>query len=401
MNWKKTLLICLLILAVAAAGIYLIFSTEPTAQREGATKETAMLVETITVERGTFQPVIEATGTVQPEQDVILSPRVQGMIVSLSSNFIPGGTVRKGEVLLRLDPADYENMVRMRQSELDQALADLSIEQGRQNVALQDYELVGRELPEEKKALALRQPQLNAIQARIAAAEAAVEQAELLLERTTIRAPFNAQVVTRDANVGSQVAPGDQLARLVGLDRYWIVATVPMNQLRWLDFPAGSRTRGAAVRIRDRSSWPAGQYREGYVEKLLGTLDDQTRLARVLVTVTDPLARRTNTADYPLMIGAFVQTHIQAREIENVVRLDRDYLRQNETVWVMEDGKLRIRDAGIAFRDAEYAYLESGLAAGDSVVTTNLATVVDGAPLRLEQTGPAETPDTMASTIKD
>jgi hypothetical protein len=66
------------------------------------------------------------------------------------------------------------------------------------------------------------------------------------------------------------------------------------------------------------------------------------------------------------------------------VRLDRQYLRQNDTVWVKSEGQLDIRQAEVVYRDAEYAYIRSGLEAGDEVVTTSLATVSQGLALRLE-----------------
>ena len=146
MNWKKTALICLFICGFAAAVTTLIYSTEPTAQKEGATKESAMLVNVEAVREGTFTPVITTTGVVQPEQDILLSPRIQGMITSLSPGFVPGGIVREGQVLLTLDPSDYENQLKMRESELGQAMAQLRIEMGQQEVARRDYELVDREL---------------------------------------------------------------------------------------------------------------------------------------------------------------------------------------------------------------------------------------------------------------
>ncbi len=61
----------------------------------------------------------------------------------------------------------------------------------------------------------MREPHLRAAQARIEAAEAAVARARLDLERTAIVAPFDAQVLTRDANLGSQVAAGAPLAAAV------------------------------------------------------------------------------------------------------------------------------------------------------------------------------------------
>jgi len=385
MNWKKTALICLLILGLAAGAVTVIFSTEPTAQQEGATKETAMLVDVTSVYRDTFQPSLQVTGTVQPAQDIILRPRIQGVVTRRGAGFVPGSTVRKGELLVQIDPADYQNALRMRESELGQAKANLDIEMGRQAVAQQDYELVDKKLPDEKKALALRKPQLESVQEQVAAAQAAVDQARLQLQRTSIRAPFNAQVMTRDVNLGSQVAPGDQLARLVGFDTYWIEASVPMKHLQWLSFPDGEQQQGAPVIIRNRSAWPDTAYREGDLYKLMGMIDDQTRLARVLIRVYDPLGRK-GASTYPLMIGAFVQTQIQTQPIPNVVRVNRDFLRQGNTVWVMQEKELSIREIDILFRDAKYAYVSNGLQDGDQVITSNLATVVDGAPLRLEST---------------
>ena len=393
MNWKTTLLICLGILVGGGTVTAVIFSTEPTAQRTGASRETAMLVDVVTVERDTVQPTIEAMGTVQPSQDIMLSPRVSGRVIRRSDNFTPGGYVEEGEVLLQIDPSDYRNTLQQRKSELRQAESDLTLEMGRQDVAQQDYQLLADSLSGANKALVLRRPQLNSARSAVESARAAVEQAQLELQRTTIRAPFDAQIVGRNVNVGSQVAPGDNLGRLVGLDTYWVEATVPLSKVRWLSLPDEGGT-ASSVRVRNRTAWPEGQHREGRLFRLVGTLEEQTRMARVLIEVPDPRAYRSDNADRPtLMIGSYVETAIQAEPLENVVRLNRDYVRDDETVWVMEDDKLQIRDAKIVFRDAQYAYVAEGLNDGDQVVTTNLSTVSDGAPLRLEGSEAESLPD--------
>jgi RND family efflux transporter MFP subunit len=399
MNWKKTLLICILILLAGGGITTLIFMTEPTAQREGATRETAMLVEVTSAKRGDFRPAIIATGAVQPAEEVMLSPRVSGMVIRRSPAFVPGGFVRKGQTLLQIDPADYQNTLELRKSDLRQALAELSIEQGRQDVARQDYELLGDTLSEEKVALVLREPQLEAVKARVEAARAAVRQAELQLERTAVKAPFNAHILSRNVNLGSQIAPGDDLGRLVGIDQYWVMATVPLSHLRWLDFPDGGREKGSQVMIRNRTAWPEGQYRQGRLYKLVGALEDQTRLARVLVSAPDPLARWSDSLP-ALIIGSFVETSIEAAELEDVVRLNRDYIRENETVWVMKDGKLHIQDVDIIFQDAQYAYLRSGLSENDQVVVTNLSTVTEGARLRLSGSEEELRQDTIQTTAQ-
>lgn len=397
MDWKKTLLICVIILLAGGAATMIIFSTEPTAKRSGATKETAMLVDVVGVEQGTFNPTIRAMGTVIPSQDIDLSPRVSGEIIERSSSFAPGGYVEKGEVLLRIDPTDYKNALQQQKSELEQVRADLDLEMGRQEAAKREYQLYGDSLSDKSRALVLRKPQLKSVRARIEAAKAAVEQARLNLERTTIRAPFDAHILSRNANVGSQVAPGENLGRLVGRDSYWVEATVPLSKLRWLNF--SDEGTGSEVRIRNRTAWQEGVYRTGYLEQLVGTLEDETRMARVLITVPDPLAYRNENMDLPpLMIGSFVEASIKAKELNNVIRLSRDFIRQNETVWTMEDGKLRIEEVDILFQDAEYAYIDSGLNPQDQVVTTNLATVADGARLRLEGSDTSTEQDTVSNS---
>ena len=384
MGGKLTLLLVLLVLLAGAGGTAFIFSTEPTARRVTATRATGMLVETTRAERGTFRPTLLAMGTVVPAQDIILSPRVSGEIIERSEAFTPGGYVRKGETLLRIDPDDYRNALRQRKSELQQAEADLEIEMGRQSVAEMDYELLGESLPEQKRELVLRQPQLNTAKARVEAARAAVNQAGLKLERTNLKAPFNAHVLTRKVNVGSQVSPEDNLGRLVGWNTYWVEARIPVARLRWLAFPDGPGELGAPVRVRNETAWPEGEYRSGHLYRLVGTLSDQTRMARVLVTVRDPLAHREENAGRPrLMIGSFVETHIRARELEDVVRLNRDYVRKDDTVWAMKEGKLDIQEVDVVLRDPKYAYVREGLSTEDRVVTTNLSTVAEGARLRV------------------
>lgn len=376
----------------------LIFSTEPEAQREGATIETAILVDVVTAEKGTFAPTIVATGTVQPVEDVILSPLVPGQIIRRDAAFTPGGFVEKGEILLQIDPSDYQNTLELRKSELLQSETTLATEMGRQQIAEQDLQLINNDslfgdnpLSDNETQLVLRKPQLNAVKATIEAARASKNQAQLNLERTTIRAPFDAHILSQNVTVGSQVAQGDNLGRIVGTDSYWVTATVPISRLQWLKFPESNSEKGSIVHIENSSAWPKGAHREGYLDRQIGALDAQTRLARVLVRVEDPLATSEGMEGAPkLMIGTFVEVNIEADSIPNVVRLNRDLVRSNQTTWVMKDGLLEIRELDIILNDNAYVYVQSGLEEGDKVVSTNLSTVTNGIELRTKSKGTAE-----------
>ncbi|XOZ34478.1 efflux RND transporter periplasmic adaptor subunit [Halomonadaceae bacterium KBTZ08] len=383
----KTAFITLVILALGAALIWLIFRTEPTATRSPeSTRETAMLVDVITAERADYHPTITAMGQVRAARELTLRPRVSGQIIKRAPDFSPGGKVEQGEMLVRIDPADYKATLQQRRSELRQRRSELAIEQGRQNVAQQEFELLGEDLEKPNKALVLRQPQLKQARAQVESAQAALNQAQLNLDRTRVTAPFDARVLSREISVGSQVSTGEALGRLVGVDKYWVEATVPQKHLPRLRFEQRNGEAGAPATIRNDTAWPNGQHRKGHLQRLIGELNDTTRLARVLITVKDPLALKPEALGKPrLLLGSFLNTRIKGRKIKNVVRVKRNHIRRDNTIWVMEAGKLAIRSPDIVFRDSQYAYLRSGVEAGESVITSDLATVVEGADLRTDE----------------
>ncbi len=367
-----------LVVAATAGTTFWIQASEPTAQREAATRRSAALVETLTVERGSHHPTISALGVVRAAREIVLSPRVNGEIVSVAPAFVPGGRVEAGTTLLRIDPADYEQALVIRESEALQVRTELAIEQGQQRASRLEFELLGEGIDEENRALVLREPQIESLRAKLRASEAALAQARLDLARTEVNATFDAQIFERSVELGSQVGPGDALARLVATDEYWVMATVPVSAVRWIPLPGEGRG-GAAARIHHRSVWADDEYREGEVKTLIGEVDAETRLARLIVSVPHPL---DGDSAPPLILGTMVQVDIEVEAIDDAVRLDRAFLRRDDTVWIMDGGELRIRPVEVVFSDSRYAYVIEGLEPGEKVVTTSLATVADGLAIR-------------------
>ncbi|MEO0453963.1 MAG: efflux RND transporter periplasmic adaptor subunit [Verrucomicrobiota bacterium] len=382
-----TVVVCTAIIVLTFFVLQIIYFTEPEAEAGGAVRRSAVLVETVQAETGTYQPVVTELGTVQAAQDVTLRPRVSGEIVEVSDSFQPGQVVSKGDMLVRIDPADYENALIQAKSQLDQILADLAIEMGRQEQARDELAFLEKELEVTDPRLILREPQLAAMRARIKSAEAEVEQAALALERTKIVAPFDAQVLDINAYVGSQVSPGDGMGRLIGMDEYWVIVTIPLSKVYWLNFSdQGSDQEASKVILRNHSAWPEGVYREGRVQRLIGTLDETTRLARVLVSVENPLARGLSTDTHPpLLVGAVLEARIFCRPIEGVARVKRDYVRDRNTIWLDQDSGLKVNELDIVFQDSDYAYVRSGIANGDHIVKTQLRTVADGLELNAKR----------------
>lgn len=241
----------------------------------------------------------------------------------------------------------------------------------------------------DQEALIVREPQLRSARAQVEAARAAVTQAQLDLQRTRVVAPFRALVLERTVHPGSRVGPGTDLGRLVGVDRFFVELTVPAARLRHLATPADGEA--TTVELVDRASWTREQVRTGKLQSVLGQVDDQTRLARVLVAVRDPLALDPSTQGPPLMAGAWVEATLEARVLEDVVRIDRAWLRRHrgeDAVWEMVEGRLKIREVEVLLQDEAHAYLSAGLAPDAQIVTTDLSTVTDDAPLRIANGSP-------------
>lgn len=386
-QWVISIALTVLIVGAGAAVIVWLFENEPKAVREGATKKSAMLVRVVDVDKGAFRPTIVSMGEVIPAREVVLRAQVAGEVVEVSDAFVPGQLVAAGVPLVKVDTSDLDTLRSQRLAELTQARAALELEKGQQTVARKEWRrLKGSpaRISGANESLVLREPQLKAAKAQVALARAALAQVDRDIERASVEAPFAAQIVRRNVDLGSLVGPGDELARLVGTETYWVEVSVPLPQLRWLQLPDAPGALGARAVIKHQTAWPAGATREGRIFRLLGRLDEQTRMARVLVAVDDPLGRQDRDRQ-ALMLGTYVEVHLEAREIPDVVRLERELLRKGDTVWVMKGDKLDIRAVDVAFRDARYVYVRTGLSGDEKVVASELARVVDGAKLRLAE----------------
>ncbi len=393
-RYLRWLLPLVIVLGAAVIAMVLV-ATRPHARR-ARPAATARLVEVREVEFVARPVVVEANGTVGAAREVVLHPRVGGEVVGISERFLPGGVMAAGDTVLSIDPADYELALQQRESALAQARAAYDIELGQQDVAREEFEMLGESIAPEDRALVLRAPQLEQAAANLESARAAVEQARLNLERTRVAAPFNALVRTRDVVEGTQVGTNTQLGTLVGSDEYWIEVVVPVDRLQWIDIPAGNGGQGSPVRIYDDAAWGDGVWREGRVLELAADVESQGRLARLIVSVPDPLALDSGGEAAPrLLIGSYVRVEIVGSELPAAAALDREMLRDGDNVWVMNSaGKLEIRPVEVAYRGRETVLVTGGVAAGEKLIETDLAAAVAGMALRAE----GEEPDRMADS---
>jgi len=371
----RSLLGAVTVLGLSVLVVAYLMSTGTEANRKKP-ERAARLVQTTTLSPSDYPVRIEAWGTVQAARRVALQPQLSGQVQSLGENFEPGARVEAGEVLTRIDPADYELAIRQRRSELVQANAELARERGRRAVAEQEFELVGGDATSDQKRLMLREPQLEAARAAVAGAAAALETAKLNLKRTEIKAPFNAVILERDVNIGTQVSGNSNIAVLAGTDTYWVELAVPAASLRWIEAP------GASVRLYHDQVWGKSVFREGRITRVLGDLEKSGRMARLLVEVRDPLSLEDPNRP-SLLLGAFLRADIEGRRIEGGFAIDRGWLRDGDTLWVMTDeDRLAIRAVDVLYRGADKVYVREGLKPGERLVISDLAVPVEGMLLR-------------------
>jgi RND family efflux transporter MFP subunit len=381
----KGLLPVLVLAAAGGVALYMMRSA-PSAERAAPPERRAQLVEIVRAERAGHRVEIAAWGTVEAAKDVQLRARVGGEVVAVADALRPGGRFAKGDEVLRIDPRDYRLDLARARSDLEQVRADLKLEQGNQEVAKNEYDLLREQLPNADKSLVLREPQLQTAKARVAAAEAAVRQAELDLERTRVRAPFDAKVVSEAADPGTNLSTQDVIARLIGTDRYWVELAVPASKLRWIDTAEDGREGRSRVVLHNPAVWGPEATRTGFVREILPNLTETGRMARLLVEVPDPLAEApSRQGKPPLLLGSYLKATVAGRTLTDVVALNRAHLRQDDTVWVMNDAdELEIRAVQIVYRGEDHVFIAAGINQGDRIVTSPLPAAAPGMPLRVD-----------------
>ena len=214
-------------------------------------------------------------------------------------------------------------------------------------------------------------------------------------QRTEIKAPFNGVIDSRMVDTGSKITESTVLAKIVGTDTFWLILTVPIEQLRWLKIPGSSEEKGSTVRIYTQGSTPPSFSRTGQVIRLMASLEEQGRMAQLLVEIDDPLSRKQENREKPrLLLGSYVQAEIEGIQIESGIRVERTNIHDGNSIWVMDDnGMLDIREVDITFRGRDHVIVESGLQNGEHLVTSALSSPIAGIPLRLKEDGDKPRPE--------
>ncbi len=389
----KRVLPVILVLALGIIIAKALISSKPKAVVKGQ-EDTSTLVETFRTMPVQEQIIVDAMGTVIPARELSVSPQVSGQIVELNSNLVPGGFLKAGELIARIDDRDYDAAKKQAWAQVQDARSNLKLEQGRQVVAKREWEFMnnGREAKAEDSALALREPQLANAEARLSSANAAYKKAKLNFERTVITAPFNCVVRNKGVEVGQLVTQQSRIATLVGSDSFWVRVSVPVSHLSWIDLPDAGGDNGASAFVTHSAGNGPLVERAGRVIRLLSDLDPAGRMARLLIEVQDPLGLET-VKNLPLMIDAYVRVRIEGKLMDDVHVVARSAVHEGDRLWIMDkDDKLVFRKIQIAWSREREVLVSRGLAAGERIITSRIATPIPGMKLHEAKALPGEVP---------
>ncbi len=372
----------LIILTLGGFAMVALIGSREAPQRE-QTAVAGALVETMKARRSTHRVTIIATGTVQTRNEAALAPQVSGRIVKTSPDLLVGGLFEEGDLLFAIENADYRLAVQRAQAALTRAQLDLRTMQGQARIARREWERLG--LDGDPDPLVLYEPQLESARADVNSAQAQLDQALLDLERTRINAPFNGRIARKEVDRGQYINAGSTAVLFAGTDRAEVIVPLPIEDLARLDIPRpGTERAGSEALVRLRMGNVSFEW-NGRIERSLGEVDPQGRMARVVADITDPYnLKQTWPAENPsLEPGMFVTVHLKGQHLDDVVPLPRKALRSNDSVWIAsEQSTLEIRPVEVVHREEQTVYVRGEIEEGDRIILTPLPGAAAGMKLR-------------------
>ena len=374
---KKFVPVLLVLGAIMLAILMSALKPEPLKAEE---PEAALAVKTQILNRTEVTLSVESQGTVRPRTRTTLISEVSGTVLEVSDYYIVGGSFDAGDILMRLDPVDYEVALQRAKAQLISRNALLELEKARAIQAKKEWEMTGR--PEsEAPILALRKPYLAEAEANILQAKAQLKQAELKLQRATIRAPYAGMVSLKSVDVGQYVTTGSRLGETFAID--FVEVRLPLtekdlSQMETMSFQ-NSDVVNTVVLSGSANGNPASW--SAVIVRTEGVVNELNRSQYVVARISNPYRlNQTQTASTPpLLVGTFVTAKLKGKTLDNVFKVPRSALLQGSRVALVDEmQKLQIRAVKVVFNDEGYYYISEGLKDGVEVIVSALGTPIEG-----------------------
>lgn len=353
-------LVPLIILALAVAVVYVLSISKKPPEVNAVEKKPPPRLQVETAKPETRQLYVSSQGTVRPKSTIMLSSQVMGQVTAVADSFTAGGFFNRGDWLVKVDDRDYRIAVVRAKSKVASAEEVLATEKARARQAKKEWRDLGRT---ESNALFLRQPQLKAAAAALLAAKADLQQAELNLSRTVIRAPFTGRVESLQVNQGQFVNVGMQLAQLYATD--WVQVPLPLTeaQLPLLDLPLTPDDKRRVPVVLQHEG--GGQW-QGFLVRTEASVDTRSRVLYGIVEVENPFK-----GQQPLLVGMFVTAKVSGKTIPDVLEVNSQQLYEgNHLLAVDANNRVQVLPVTILQANAadEAKVLVTGVSNGQRIL---------------------------------
>ena len=380
-NLKKMYPIFIIIFGLAICSI-LIF-TKPVAKPEEI-KRIPPIVQTEILSPESISMAIVSQGTVIPRTESQIYPEIAGRVIYVSPKLYEGSSFKKGDVLLKIDPKDYELSIKSAEANLAAAKTNYSIAKAESESAQEEWDKIGSGKATD---LTLKKPQLAQAKSSVEAAEADLERLNRNLEKTEIKAPYDGLVRKKNIDIGTVIAPGYLLASVYATDYIEVKLPIPDEDLIFLDIPLD----GSGI---DSDNQPTVLFKgifggkeitwEGSIVRMEAEIDPKNRMAILIGRVSKPYD--ISKHEIPLRVGQFVEAEIVGKKFKNIYKINRDLIRNNNEIAIIDkaDSTIDFKAVNIIRYIDDIAFIDKGINSKTPICLTTLDVMYKGMKVQLK-----------------
>jgi len=384
-NIKKAFL-PLLVITVSVSIALLINNSKPEVKKRTHHKK-PVAVNSLILKSQPWAATINTQGTVEARTMTTLASRVSGEVIWVSEELKPGGFFEKGDLLLTIEPIDYELAIKSAEADLAEARFIYQEEKAQSTQALLNWKRLGR--TEQANDLVLRKPQLAKARAVVDSGKAKLQRAKLDLKRTKIKAPYAGRVLEQYVDIGQFLSSGTALVKLFAIDRVEVRLPLSEKQREQLNLP--SFYRGESIKKIQHQfpimvnakiagvnyQWPA------FFSRVEGAMNRETRQQYIVAEINDPY-KRNESGRPPLEIGQFVQAQLKGRLNKGLFLIPRSAVHNdNQVMLIDKDKRIQRQTVSVLAEEAGFVIIDDGLNVGDRLCTSYVPFLANNTVVRL------------------
>ncbi|MFT7299103.1 MAG: membrane fusion protein (multidrug efflux system) [Sphingobacteriales bacterium] len=361
---RKVIIVVVGILLLVGSVLISNFMSREKETEKKEVQKISTVVFTKEVKNETLPVVVNATGQVKATQRIDLYSEVQGVMQQGSIIFKPGVSYSKGQTLLKITSEDFKANLQAQKSTFQNlvtsALADIqldfpnSFEKWNSYVKNFDINTPMAPLPKadtDKEKLFITGRNISSTYYN-------VKNAEIILNKYTMTAPFTGVLTEALVNPGTLIRPGQKLGEFINPSDFELEVAVGSNL-------AGFINKGKQVIVKATDG--TARTWKGNVIRINSRVDPQSQTVKVFIKVSGN----------GISEGMFLEAEINAKNVSKAYTVNRSLLLNESSIYVVKDGKLALQEVNPVYFTKGNVIL-TGLSDGAQVITKSVPGAFEG-----------------------